>query len=148
MKKRMFFLLFLSILFAFNLEVLAFTGDYNYEVKTLSKDASGNITVTGWAIPNAGVKDGASPSLNINRGSGSGNNCSGKSTNYYTYTLYAVPLDSNSQFKSDLSDAILIGSKNGSGTDLTPIMCYTIDGRCDASKSSCYKNVGWSFSRS
>ena len=145
MKKRMFFLLFLSILFAFNLEVLAFTGDYNYEVKTLSKDASGNITVTGWAIPNAGVDDGASPSLNINRGSGSGNNCSGKSTNYYTYTLYAVPLDSNSQFKSDLSDAILIGSKRGSGTDLTPIMCYTIDGGCDASKSSCYKNVGWSF---
>ena len=147
MRKRFLFLLFLSFVVFSHFDVFAFTGSYNYEVKSLRRDESGNITVMGWAIPNAGVKDTGqkSPVLNVKKGSGSNSKCTGNASNYYQYTLYAVPLDKNQNYKNNVSNALEIGSVKGSGTDLTSIMCYTSGGSCVKSRSSCYENVGWSF---
>ena len=128
-----------------NINVYAFTGNYNYEVKSLSKDENGNITIKGWAIPNAGVNDGKSPQVNQNLGSGykSGKCVTANKNNYYTYTLYMVPLNDNK--KPIVNSKVEVGSMKGSGTSLTEVMCYKYGSSCGASRSSCYENVGWKF---
>lgn len=147
MKKKL-YIIFVLILFSFTFDVLAFTGDYNYEVKNLSRN--GNIiNINGWAIPNAGITESRqrSPRLNKNKGSGSSRSCiTNNKNNYYQYTLYAVPVDANNNFKTDLSDAVKLGTVKGSDTSLTTVMCYTANGGCVRYRSPCYENVGWSFS--
>ena len=146
MKKIFVILLLLFIFLGVKIDVLAFTGNYNYDITSLTKDDSGNVKIVGWAIPNAGVNDGHSPSLNKNRGSGSnsGKCVTNNASNYYTYTLSIVPVDANG--KAIDSNSIEVGSKKGSGTSLTNIMCYKdSNSKCVASRSSCYENVGFTF---
>ena len=85
MKKLTIILLIMFIFLGIKTNVLAFTGNYNYDITSLSKDEEGNVKITGWAIPNAGVNDGQSPSLNKNRGSGfnSGKCVTNNRNNYY-----------------------------------------------------------------
>lgn len=145
--KKKFYIIFALFLFSFSFDVLAFSGEYNYEVKKL-KRSDGIISISGWAIPNAGVKESvqSSPKLDINKISGSSSKCiANKGNNYYQYTLYAVPVDSNNKFKNDLSDAIELGSVKGSGISLTSVMCYVKNDGCVSERSPCYENVGWSF---
>lgn len=149
-KKKLIIFIFLSF-FLVKLNTYAFTGDYNYEVNKLSRNSeTGDISISGWAIQNAGVNDGySSPSVSNNSKYGSGSDsskCTGSSNNYYQYVLKAVPLDAK---KNRLMDkAITLGTKNGSsGVNLTGEMCYRNDDKkCVASRSSCYENVGFSFS--
>lgn len=141
-------LIFFLFFFVFNFNVYAFSGDYNYnyEVTNLERDNSSNkITIEGWGILNAGVGDGKSPPVVKELGSGSGNNCTGDTSNKYTYVLEAVPIINN---KLNHGKKVLLGRIDGGNRsiDLTKVMCQRGSGNnCIKNKSSCYKNVGWSF---
>lgn len=140
------YLILIILLFGY-LNVYAFEGKYNYEVTNINRNDNGDITVNGWAIPNAGVDDGHSPRLNPDLGSGASSDCkTNNKNNHYVFTLYALGVDSNKNINYN-SKKTKLGSVNGSGLDLTKIMCrLDSKGKCIASKSSCYQNVGWSFS--
>ena len=168
MKKYLNLIIFFFIIFiSLRIDVLAFSSNYNYnyEVERLSQDSSGNITIKGWAILNAGVcdtsncncgeyyctpKTNASPRFNDTMkkyGSGtSGTNCDGDENNKYKYTLYVVPIDNNGA-SYNLENKEKVGNTiNGSSKDLTKTMCRKDDyGRCVDDSSPCYNNVGWSF---
>ena len=160
------FFIFLMIIFSCNVDVFAFSKSYgyNYEVKNLTKDSEGNITISGWGIINAGVcdksncycgiracspgypKNDPSPNLNSNLGSGSNSSkCTGNVNNKYKYTLYLVPVNKDGK-TFDESKKEKISQIDGGGTSLTSIMCrLDSKGKCDIDYSPCYENVGWSF---
>lgn len=151
MKKNSLILaLFIFIFFFFNIQdVKAWYGDYNYEVTSMVKKDN-SVTVKGWAILNGGVTSSLNSKLgfpNLEEILGSGQNdskCTGYSTSYYSYTLYLVPLDADKNY--DRKKALKVGTMNGSGTDLTSTMCQrNANNQCDRKISSCYRNVGWSF---
>lgn len=147
-KKLIIFIFFLF--FLVKLDTYAFSGNYNYEVNKMTRNSeNGNISISGWGILNAGVDDkSGSPSVSKNSKYGSGSvssKCTGSSNNYYQYILKAVPLDASKNRL--MNKAITLGTKNGSGTSLTDEMCQRNDSKkCVASRSSCYENVGFSFS--
>ena len=148
-KKRIIIFMFF-LFFLIKLDTYAFSGIYNYEVNKMTKnEETGNISISGWAILNAGVDDGyESPSVSANSKYGSGSvssKCTGSGDNYYQYILKAVPLDAS---KNRLIDkAVTLGTKSGSGTSLTDEMCYRNSNKdCVVTRSSCYENVGFSFS--
>ena len=150
MKKKIIIIFIFLLFFLIKIDVLDFSGNYNYQVNKMSKNSeTGRISISGWAILNAGVDDGyGSPSVSKNSKYGSGSasdKCTGNSNNYYQYILKAVPLDAS---KNRLMDkAITLGTKNGSGISLTDEMCYrNSEKKCVKKRSSCYENVGWSFS--
>ncbi len=152
MKKRIIFCLILS-LFLLKMDVYAFDKRqlYNYEVTSLVRDDNGNVTVSGWAIPNAGVDDdsnGFSPSMDDNLGSGSTGSCYGAAWSFYEYTLYVVGIDNNGNLITDEGKRVKIDTKRGSGISLTEALCYrsNANSNCVWNRSSCYENVGWTFS--
>ena len=151
--KKILKLSFFIFLFFLNVsKVLAFSGRYNYEVTNLSYD-DGNISISGWAIPNAGVadKDQKSPKLDKDLGSGyySGKCTTNNKNNKYQYTLYAIPLtDDKKLYTPAKVNYVQLGNSQygNNSVNLTDVMCKRDSkNNCDADKSSCYQNVGWSF---
>ncbi len=166
LKKIIFYTLLVFVIFDTH-DVLAFYKEYkyNYEVKELKKDANGNITINGWAIPNAGVNDGSNGNFSPNQdkylGSGSSKYCTTNAPDsYYTYTLIAVPVDSSNkpqEAKGKVVGGPIKGIKgldedtgkaNDDNTDstITRILCHKDNNyKCVSSRSSCYENVNFNF---
>lgn len=161
--KKYLFLILLLIVCSYRLDVNAFSRsyDYNYEVQGLKKDSNGNISINGWGILNAGVCDSSnnycnsycdgskdvSPCLEGREGWGSGNlagKCTGSENNKYLYSLYIIPIQDDLK-TYDINKKEKVGQTYGSGTSLTEIMCRKKNNKCDAIRSSCYENVGWTF---
>ena len=166
MKKGKILFIILFIFFCSNLDVLAFNIDYkyNYEVNNLSRNSeTGKITISGWAIFNAGLGNPGNfhQPLTKSLGSGTSKHCTGSNPgNRYYYNLYAVPVESakdsvknnktSNAIPKDatkINDDVLYGDDLADSIDLTFVMCTKNNKltKCNKNVSSCYENVGWSF---
>jgi len=163
MKKIFFIISFLFVFFS--IDCYAWLGpgknshgqNYNYEVTSFNINQNGVGSISGWAILNAGAKDGASPKLNKAKQSGGGTarsrkKCNGSDdSNTYLYTLDIYSVKKSGSSYKEVAKVKSYGPVVGNHSlDLTYEMCSknssgTICGPNFSSMNPCYDNVGFSF---
>ena len=145
MKKINYLLIVSFIIFIFNIDCYAFSEQYkyNYEVTSVTFDGQ-HGTITGWAILNAGVRDGssgthASPSLNRKYES--------TKNNPYSYALKIYGINVNGDSKQEVRYIVGTAKTISNQKSLTGLMCWrNSSGSCVSDRSPKYEKVKFKFS--